>query len=190
MIRIIGTIIALLAFAGCSKSGDPLEHALATLKESKDADAFVVFADPDKNRFVQFSNRNDGDIEFQFPVRTVYLEGGLQPLLFDVIAEDMPTEGIIDTMETLSSDELARLKRLLADRSISYTESIRGGRDPADGPTRAYMHQIKGLFDPGTSSGRDFVDAVFRTVYLYEKVPAYTVRTNKMAEHVVGDNGG
>jgi hypothetical protein len=179
MIRTIGAVIALLALAGCSKPADPVEQALATLEKSDDLDAFVVFADPDRNRFVQFSNREDGDIEFQFPIRTVYLEGGLKPLLFDVIAKEMPTEGIIDTMETLSPDELRRLKRLLSDRSIPFTESFRGGRDPADGPTRAYMHQIKGRFDPDTSSGRDFVDAVFRDVYLYDKVPVYSVKTNK-----------
>ena len=178
MLRLVSSILISIALSGCGDNDDPVDQALLDLKTRKNPDAYVIFADPDENRFVQFSRRTDGDIEFQFPIKTVYLEGGLKPLLFDVVADEMPSEGIIETMETLTPEELDRLKAVLNKRSIGYAESIRGGRDPADGPTRAYMHQIKGLFDPATRSGRDFVDAVFRSVYLYEEVPPYDVKTN------------
>ena len=178
MLRSLGLLLLGAALCSCTEQPDPVDQTLFELKARANSDGFVVFSHPEENRFVQFSCRTDGAIEFQFPIRTVYLEGGLKPLLFDVIAEAMPTEGIIDTMETLTPEELTRLKEVLERQSIDYIESFRGGRDPADGPTRAYMHQIKGIFDPESMSGRAFVDAVFRSVYLYDEVPSYEITIN------------
>ena len=178
MIPVILVSLLSLLVVSCSKSEDPVNDAVRELKHRGHSKGFVVFDEPLKNRFVQFSRRNDGEIEFQFPIRTVYLEGGKKPLLFDVVAEVMPTEEIIDTMETLSTTELNRLKELLADRKIDFTESIRGGRDPSDGPTRAFMLQIKGPFDPDSASVRDFVNSVFRHVFQYQEAPAYRITVN------------
>ena len=177
---------ASVAMTSCNKHEDRIDESLRTLRDRHDPRGYVVFADPSRNCFVQFSADVDGSINFQSPIKTVYLEGGLKPLCFDVIVDKMPTEGIIETMQTLTPEELLRLKQVLDSAGISYVESIRGGRDPRDGPVRAYMHQIKGSIDPTRQSASKFVNEVFRFVYLYNSPPDYNIKTDLDAKQVVG----
>jgi hypothetical protein len=176
--RIVTAVVFVTLLSSCGKSPGSVDSALARLHERSGPHSFVIFSAPTTDRFVQFTRHAEGDIDFQFPIKMLYTERGRTRLLFDVIVEEMPSEGIIETTEILSEEEFARLEKFLKAKGFSYEVSVRGGRDPADGIVRAYMRQVKGKFDIVERSGQEFVDGVFEQVFLSQRSKRYRTEEN------------
>jgi hypothetical protein len=162
---------------GCSQTGsDPILSSLARLRESTRDDAFVVVEDPATRRYVQFSVFPDRQVHFDFPVRATFMTSEVRGLRYHLPVESVPTEGVVTQTVFMSQQEIARLRSVLSDHGLTFSERCEAGTY-FDGPIKGYMESIDGVL-PARHDARAFVDNVFTYVFRLAIPEKYTITEN------------
>ncbi len=172
--------IILLLLAACNPSSKQVNRALSDIPPKDHAKASIIVSDPDPDidHYLRLSWLPNGNIEFKFTVRFAYHEDVSKPLIYDIEVTEIPTDAVTLYSGSLNTEELARLKEFLSYEHITHIEGYKGGRITGELRPLAYMHEIKGNFDPSVLSAQEFVDTTFRKVYLCDPPPSlYTIAT-------------
>jgi len=166
--RVVWTLLVGLLLIGCSgdkKSGrDPIAVAFQELKNSGDADAFLIIHNDDDQQYIQFEVA-DGTIIFDRPIFA-----GSQPDLPKVsaryykVVKDRPVIEGEELYRFLTPSEAELAERYLAKWSLA-TEPILTATEDEDGRIIEYFEIFHGAFSIPDSKFREFLIGYFSEVF-------------------------
>lgn len=173
-------ISSVLLLNGCVKAEDidphGIKQALLDLATRRNEDAYVIVEALPSERYVQFSNYNDGIVYFNFPILSVEIvpfDGVVRTEYINRLPE--LNEALVDRL--LSIEEEERLIKYLKNQGIDYEVVYFSGEFP-EGRVVSYFKDIEGDLAITPAKYSEFIIGVFEEVYLLSDITEIRISEN------------